>query len=162
MKRKDITKVMSMISDWLNDHYGQNSEWSLREKDMRRIKEMPVWDCYAGVFKLRLFYWTHRESNKGTWLVRPTENRSATIVLEYKNGETGHDVLREVDFSFDEDMLYVHTSLRVDGSFLANYISQQDTEFIDSLHLQSRQHLMEYGSSDLKYHLLESQCRFPI
>ena len=143
MKRKDITKVMSMISDWLNDHYGQNSEWSLREKDMRRIKEMPVWDCYAGVFKLRLFYWTHRESNKGTWLVRPTENRSATIVLEYKNGETGHDVLREVDFSFDEDMLYVHTSLRVDGSFLANYSKE--------IKLHEGDELFDYNSGYMKF-----------
>ena len=79
MKTKDINKITELISERLDDQYDIKSNW---EKVETRNGE-PMWQHKDGTFEISVFYWTKRETNRGTWVTKPVAQRSATVLIEF-------------------------------------------------------------------------------
>ena len=79
MKLKDINKIKELITERLDTQYEIEANWKQEET----THQEPMWVHRDDVFEINIFYWTKRETNRGTWVKMPVAKRSATVVIGY-------------------------------------------------------------------------------
>ena len=93
MKTKDINKIKELIAERLDDQYYTKANW--KEEETRNGE--PMWVHKDSCFEISVFYWTKRETNRGTWVKVPVANRSATVVMEFTDRD-GNNLRRTVGY----------------------------------------------------------------
>lgn len=127
MKTKDINKITELISERLDDQYDIKSNW----EEIETRNGEPMWVHRDGTFEISVFYWTKRETNRGTWVKVPVAQRSATVLIEftdnYKNrirrtvSVDFYDGVKIPEENIDQVKISTYTDTQVDGHLVASY-----------------------------------------
>ena len=127
MKTKDINKIKELIAERLDDQYKTKANWN--EVETRNGE--PMWVHRDSCFEISVFYWTKRETNRGTWVTKPVADRSATVVMEFTDTD-GNRLRRTVSIDFyagvnipeeniDQVRISTHTDVQVGSHHVASY-----------------------------------------
>ncbi len=126
MKLKDIKKIMELISERLDTQYDIKANWEELESN-----DSKIWKHRDSVFEISVFYWTHRETNRGTKVVKPVANRDASIVIAFTDiydnyvqrtiGVALNDGIKIPEDNVDQVTIYTHTDTQVSNHHVASY-----------------------------------------
>ncbi len=127
MKTKDINKIKELIAQRLDDQYDIKANWEI--KDTRNGDKL--WVHTDDVFEISVFYWTMRETNRGSHVVKPVAERNASVVMQFTD-RWGNKLNRTmyVDFydgvnipeeNIDQVKISTHTDVQVGAHHVASY-----------------------------------------
>ena len=127
MKTKDINKIKELISERLDDQYDIKSNW----EEVETRNGEPMWVHRDDVFEISVFYWTLRETNRGTHVKVPVAQRSATVLMVFTD-IYGNRIRRTVSVDFydgvkipeeniDQVKISTYTDTSVDAHLVASY-----------------------------------------
>ena len=127
MKLKDINKIKELIAERLDDMYDIKADW----EEIETRNGEPMWVHRDDVFEMRVFYWSKRETNRGTWVTKPVDRRDATVVIGFEDTDNNY-VERIVRVSFHDGVvipeenihtrrIFTDTDIRVDSHHVASY-----------------------------------------
>ena len=127
MKTKDINKIKELIAERLDTQYDTKANW----EEVETRNGEPMWVHRDSCFEISVFYWTKRETNRGTWVKVPVANRSATVVMEFTDRD-GNNLRRTVGIDFyagvnipeeniDQVRISTHTDVQVGSHHVASY-----------------------------------------
>ena len=132
MKTKDINKIKELIAERLDDQYDTKANW---EKVETRNGE-PMWVHRDSCFEISVFYWTKRETNRGTWVTKPVADRSATVVMEFTDRD-GNRLRRNVGIDFyagvnipEENIDQVRISTQTDVQVGSHHVASYRKDFL--------------------------------
>ncbi len=127
MKTKDINKIKELIAERLDTQYDTKANW----EEVETRNGEPMWVHRDSCFEISVFYWTKRETNRGTWVKVPVANRSATVVMEFTDRD-GNRLRRTVGIDFyagvnipeeniNQVKISTHTDVQVGSHHVASY-----------------------------------------
>ena len=127
MKTKDINKIKELIAERLDTQYDTKADW----EEVETRNGEPMWVHRDSCFEISVFYWTKRETNRGTWVTKPVDNRSATVVMEFTDND-GNKLRRTVGIDFyagvnipeeniDQVQISTYTDVQIGSHHCASY-----------------------------------------
>ena len=127
MKTKDINKIKELIAERLDDQYYTKANW----KEVETRNGEPMWVHKDSRFEISVFYWTKRETNRGTWVTKPVADRSATVLMQFTDRD-GNQLRRTVSIDFydgvnipeeniDQVKICTYTDLQIGSHHCASY-----------------------------------------
>jgi hypothetical protein len=132
MKLKDINKIKELIAERLDTQYDREANW--KQEETRNGESM--WVHRDDTFEINVFYWTKRETNRGTWVTMPVAKRSATVVMEFTDRDETrvrrtvsidfYDGLKIPEEDIDSVKISTYTDLLVGSHHCASYTKSFD------------------------------------
>ena len=127
MKTKDINKIKELIADRLDDQYDTKANW----EEVETRNGEPMWVHKDSCFEISVFYWTKRETNRGTWITKPVRDRSASVLMQFIDrdgnllrrtvGIDFYDGIKVPEDNIDVVNISTHTDVQVGSHHVASY-----------------------------------------